>query len=469
MAPLAVAKRILQRIQAEKGHQFAEHLILPYGVLSLKAAGGKSSETSIGVAISPHCVLDCGKIARPPYNVLPACMAERNLDALLQSGKPVWKDVRKKIKGFLASVASDDSSVVEHDDSDGIFLAGSDIDQLHLPCTVGDYTDFFTSPQHACRGNWERLRPNWKSLPVGYHGRSSTVIAGGSWASFDKGSAAEADVVATRAQIHRPTGQYIDADGRLVFAPSRRLDYEVEVGCILGGAENPVGSAVNSFAEAEARIFGFVILNDLSARDIQYWEMAPLGPFLGKSFGSIVSPWIVPKEAMDEQCRRSPRNLSARYPEELKKSLELDESGRSSLVPEYLQVPSEEFDYEYDAPIEVGVRLDSSFYSIAKTNLSAMHWTWEQLVLHHASNGCNLRPGDLLGSGTLSVISSDPGNYGCLQESTYEGNKRRRLKASDDRTIDRMYLEDGDTCVMRGNMFGECAVEILKARSKTLQ
>eukprot|EP00927_Polykrikos_kofoidii_P056212 TRINITY_DN50373_c0_g1_i1.p1 TRINITY_DN50373_c0_g1~~TRINITY_DN50373_c0_g1_i1.p1 ORF type:complete len:481 (-),score=36.07 TRINITY_DN50373_c0_g1_i1:112-1554(-) len=469
--------RLLQYARSSSPEVYVKQQILPYGVFS-----SRSSSPRIGVALEPDLILDCHELANA--SILPSCMAARSLDEFLTAGRPVWTDVRQKIREFLGTILQEDDS----NPNRTCLIHQNDVD-THLPCRVGDFTDFFTCAQHACRGNWDRLRPNWSSLPVAYHGRASSVVAGGRWSSSSSSSTGAAE-------IRRPNGQFPleDENGSyyLSFGPSRKLDYEVEVGCIIGGPENPLGTPITSFEEAENRIFGFALLNDLSARDIQYWEMAPLGPFLGKSLGSVISPWIVPKDAMDEIYRRprkpqfekgfppSESDFDESYPARLRRNMfEADGKDASSsepTIPKYLRITDARYNYEYDVPIDVGVRLDAEFFPIARTNLTAMHWNWEQMIIHHTCNGCNLRPGDLLGSGTLSLhdedvsLGKDPRRYGCLQESTFEGRAALQLEGeSKSKTIHRLYLEDGDECVIRSNnIFGECNVKIREAPNRFL-
>ena len=272
--------------------------------------------------------------------------------------------------------------------------------RLLLPCPIGDYTDFYASLHHATNvGGMFRpdspLLPNYKWLPVGYHGRASSIVVSG-------------------APIKRPWGQTSDSpNGPPSYGPSRRLDYELEVGAFLGPG-NPLGQPI-PIAEASDQIVGVCLLNDWSARDIQTWEYQPLGPFLAKSFATSISPWVVTAEAL-EPFRRSPE--------------------QRTLLP-HLRSPTGD---AYEISLEVWL----NGFRISHTNFANMYWTFSQMVAHHTSNGCNLRPGDLIGSGTVSGPLKE--NRGCLLELTWKGTEPLRLPNGDVRR----FLEDGDEVVLKG-------------------
>jgi fumarylacetoacetase len=283
--------------------------------------------------------------------------------------------------------------------------------ELLLPCQIGDYTDFYASIHHATNvGSMFRpdnpLLPNYKWLPVGYHGRASSIVPSGT-------------------PVRRPAGQTVEHPaGPPVFAPSRRLDYELELGAFLGPG-NRQGEPIPA-AEAGDHLFGVCLLNDWSARDIQTWEYQPLGPFLSKSFATSISPWVVTMEAL-EPFRRAPEPRSESDPKPL---------------PHLQTTP----DAALAITLEVWLRSArmAEPMRVSRSNFAAMYWTLEQMVAHHASNGCPLRPGDLIGSGTVS--GPDKENRGCLLEMTWRGTEPLELPTGEVRR----FLEDGDEVILRG-------------------
>jgi fumarylacetoacetase len=310
--------------------------------------------------------------------------------------------------------------------------------QMFLPVTIGDYTDFYASIYHATNvGKLFRpdnpLLPNYKYVPIGYHGRASSVVLSGT-------------------PVRRPNGQRKDPGAESpVFGPSQALDYELEAGFFVGrgssaGKPVPIG-------EAQSHIFGMCLVNDWSARDIQAWESQPLGPFLSKSFATTISPWVVTMEAL------APFRVPAFT----------RPSGDPQPLP-YLDSPWESAHGGIDLTLEVwlsSARMRAAGLSpvrICRSNLSHLYWTLGQLLTHHASNGCNLRTGDLLASGTVS--GPDDGQQGCLLETTRRGAAPIELPGSGTRK----FLEDGDEVVIRGYCdkdgfarigFGECRSLVL--------
>jgi len=303
--------------------------------------------------------------------------------------------------------------------------AQSDVDLL-LPVHVGDYTDFYASVHHATNvGSMFRpdnpLLPNYKWVPIGYHGRASSIVLDGT-------------------PVMRPSGQTKAPDAETPsFGPSRSMDYEVEVAFVVGGV-NPLGTPVTA-DEAASRIFGVLLLNDWSARDLQAWEYQPLGPFLAKNFASTVSPWIVTTDAL--------RPFRAPMPSR--------PTGDPSPLP-YLQVPDDAtWAITMQATLRTGAmreRGDAPFV-VSEVNLAeALYWSPAQLVTHHGSNGCNLIAGDLLGSGTIS--GPLPESRGCLLERTWRGAEPLSLPDG----TQRRFLEDEDEVVLSGRCAGEGAVAI---------
>ena len=352
-----------------------------------------------GSAIGPdgrrHAVVRVGDSALSLTTAAPGelapLFADGTLDPLLAAGRPTWTQVRDAIPGLL----------------DGAELMPIADLQLELPFTVADYVDFYASEHHASnvgrlfRPNEEPLKPNWKHLPVGYHGRAGTVVASGT-------------------PIRRPSGQTRGADGAVTFGPSRRLDIEAELGFVVGTGSH-LGEAVRlgDFAE---HVFGVCLLNDWSARDVQAWEYVPLGPFLGKSFATSVSPWITPLDAL----------AAARVPA----------PPRDVAVLPYLD------DTAHPWALDVAVEVWLNGHLVSRPPFASMYWTGAQMLAHMTVNGASLRPGDLFASGTISGPAPD--ERGSLLELSWGGAEPLTL---DDGAI-RTFLQDGDEVVLRATAPG---------------
>ena len=304
------------------------------------------------------------------------------------------------------------------------------------PVAVNNYTDFYASIHHATNvGRLFRpdqpLLPNYKWVPIGYHGRASSIVVSGT-------------------EIRRPNGQTKPPGSDApAFGPSKQLDYELEVAAYIGTG-NCLGTPI-SIAEAEAHIFGFSLLNDWSARDIQSWEYQPLGPFLGKSFATSISPWVVPMEALEPFCV----------------SLQPREEGGPAPLP-YLAHNAGSFDIKLEVLLSTSRMREAALppAKLTGSNLRDLYWSFPQLVTHHTSNGCNLEVGDILASGTVS--GPNPGSQGCLLELTQRGASPLTLPNGEIRT----FLEDGDEIILRGFCerdgfphiaLGECRGTILPA------
>ncbi|TAE41251.1 MAG: fumarylacetoacetase [Runella slithyformis] len=282
--------------------------------------------------------------------------------------------------------------------------------ELHLPIRIGDYTDFYSSEQHAFnvgamfRDPANALLPNWKHLPVAYHGRASSIFVSGT-------------------NFHRPNGQINASDTTMpTFSATKRLDIELEMATVIG-KPNLIGNAIN-IDQAEDHVFGFMLFNDWSARDIQRWEYVPLGPFLAKNFFSSLSPWVIPIEVL----------APFRTPAETQN-------------PEVLPYLREENRQCFDVNLEVYIlpkELPQQEFLISKSNFKYLYWTVAQQIAHHTVNGCNLNVGDLLASGTIS--GKTPDSYGSLLELTWGGKNPIQLTEG----ISRTFLEDGDTIVIKG-------------------
>jgi fumarylacetoacetase len=366
---------------------------LPYGVFSTDDPDLRR----VGVRIGDH-VLDAGVAAEHAGMESGASWTQPSLNDFLSRGPHAWAAARR----WLVEVLSDPA----HRDAVEPHLLPLSAVTMHLPFEVADYVDFYASEQHATnvgrifRPDGQALTPNWKHLPIGYHGRAGTVVVSGT------------DVV-------RPTGQRkAPGDAAPVFGPSVRLDIEAELGFVVGGA-TPIGTRVG-VDEADDHLFGVVLLNDWSARDIQAWEYVPLGPFLGKSFCTSVSAWVLPMEALHDARVALP----GQDPEPLP----------------YLRGADDAATYGLDVHCEV--RLNGTL--ISTPDYAGMYWSPTQMLAHLSVNGASLRDGDLFGSGTIS--GSDAGTRGSLLELTWNGQEPLRLADGSSRS----FLQDGDTVTITG-------------------
>lgn len=331
------------------------------------------------------------------------------LNPLMAAGRPGVRALRERLSTLLRH-----DNAVLRDDNDLREEALVAVDQvvMQLPVAVGDYTDFYSSRQHAynvgCmfRDPANALLPNWLHLPVGYHGRASSIVVSGT-------------------PIRRPMGQYRSApDAPPAFGPTRQLDMELEVAFITFNG-NALGERIGT-DRSEDHILGLVLFNDWSARDIQAWEYVPLGPFLGKNFGSSMSPWVVLLDALEPFRTASP-----------------DQD--PPVLPYLRQQGPHHFDIALEAAIATA---DGRETVICRTNFSNQYWSMAQQLAHHTVNGCNVRCGDVMASGTIS--GGSPESFGSLLELTWKGT--RPLTLHDGTT--RKFLEDGDTLVMRGHAGG---------------
>lgn len=392
---------------------------LPYGV------GVIDGEPRVVSAIGSK-VVDLYELHRLGYfneiSISEGHLRNRFLNPLIQLGKSTTTEIRSRLSEILR-----EGSRAEHQASE--FLYDMSEVQMLLPVEIGDYTDFYSSREHATnvgtmfRGKDNALMPNWLHLPVGYHGRASSVVVSGT-------------------NLHRPIGQVKKPDENPVLAASNKLDFELEVGFIIGKG-NPLGDRI-AVTEAEDYIFGLCMFNDWSARDIQVWEYVPLGPFLGKSFGSTMSPWIVTMDALEPFRCESPQQ----DPEVLDY---LKTDGRGS--------------FDINLVVEMS-SADSEPTTICKSNYKYMYWTMAQQLAHHSINGCNFEVGDLCASGTISGPTED--SYGSLLELTWNGKNELELKDGTKRT----FIQDGDTINMKGYAekdgvrigFGDCKGTVLPAK-----
>jgi len=329
------------------------------------------------------------------------------LNDFIALGKATHQTVQQRLNELLQNEASAFADV-----HDQVFIHESRA-KMHLPVRIGDYTDFYAGIHHAenvgrmFRPQSDPLLPNYRQMPVAYHGRSSSVVVSGT-------------------PVRRPNGQFIKAD-TLTFGPSQALDFELELGLIIGKTSK-LGEPV-SVEEAEEYIFGIVLFNDWSARDIQRWEYQPLGPFLGKNFASSLSAWIVPFDQLEPFRVTGPVQEPTPLP--------------------YLQnnQTATHFDIDLEVWLQPGGsdENDGPAIRICRTNTRYLYWSFAQMIAHHTVGGCNLNVGDVLATGTIS--GPEPGSYGSLLELSWNGTRPLHLSQSTART----FLADGDTVTFRGN------------------
>ena len=349
------------------------------------------------------------------------------LNDFIDDGRKTWRLVRNRIADIF-----DIKNPKLKDQSKHIVEILFDVDEIEMlmPVAIGDFTDFYSSKEHATnvgtmfRDAKNALLPNWLHLPAGYHGRSSSIVISGK-------------------KIRRPYGQSFPKGSKHpVFGPSKLVDFELEMGFITTVA-NKLGKQI-PIEETEDYIFGMVLLNDWSARDIQAWESAPLGPFLAKNFATTISPWIVTMDALQPYRVESPKQDPKPFP--------------------YLQL---EGNNSYDIHLQAAIKPKNEVETVVtNTNFKYMYWTIYQQLTHHAVNGCNISNGDLYGSGTIS--GSTEGSYGSMLELTWKGTKPIKMNDGSERK----FINDRDTVILRGYCkkdkvrigFGECKGKLRKAK-----
>lgn len=343
------------------------------------------------------------------------------LNSFIEQGKKITVAVRERMIEFFGSNPKDNSSE---------FLFPAEKVTMRLPIHVTDYTDFYSSREHATnvgtmfRDPNNALLPNWLHMPVGYHGRASSIVVSGT-------------------DIRRPKGQQKPVDQSPLFGPSKLLDFELEMGFVVGKATD-LGDSVST-AEAEDHIFGLALFNDWSARDIQSWEYVPLGPFLGKNFASTLSPWIVTLEALEPFRIKSPEQ----DPEVL----------------DYLKYEGKR-NYDIDLFVDIVTAGDNEVNTVSSSNFQYMYWNMCQQLAHQTVNGCNINVGDLYASGTIS--GHEPSSYGSMLELSWRGSKPLKMKNG----TERKFIQDGDNVRLRGRCtkgdvslgFGICEGKVLPAK-----
>ncbi len=384
---------------------------LPYGVFRPPAGGTPRVGVAIGDLVLDLAVLEASGHFNAPALAGRQVFDQPSLNTFLALGRPAWREARARISRLLRAnepVLRDNLPLRRQ------VLLPRDKVELLLPVAIGDYTDFYSSREHATnvgamfRGRENALMPNWLHLPVAYHGRASSVVVSGT-------------------DVHRPLGQTKQDDAPAPsFGPSRWVDFELEMGFFIGPG-NVLGEPIPIDRAAE-HIFGLALVNDWSARDIQKWEYQPLGPFLAKNFATFISPWIVTLDALEPFCVAGPLQDPQPLP--------------------YLQSQGES---AYDIHLEVTLQGEAmpTPHRVCASNFKYLYWNICQQVAHHTSNGCNLRPGDLLASGTIS--GPEETSRGSLLELTWQGQQPLRFPNGEQRTS----LQDGDRVTMTGWCQGE--------------
>jgi fumarylacetoacetase len=408
---------------------------LPYGVFTAESTGGiPHIGVAIGLLILDLYVLaDAGLFQNTEFLQGGAVFKEPALNAFMGLGQLAWREARALITDLLNLDGANQTLQTDKALQARALVAQSSA-SMQVPSRIGDYTDFYASRNHAYnvgvmfRGKDNALQPNWTWLPVGYHGRASSIVPSGT-------------------ALKRPCGQLTGADNAppAVHGESKTLDYELELGFFVGTG-NALGEPI-AIEDAFDKIFGVVLLNDWSARDIQKWEYVPLGPFGAKNFGSTISPWVVTMDALAPFLIENQPQDPAPLPY-------LAETGKRAL----------------DIALTVSIRPEGAAEETVLTTSNSKHlyWTAGQMLAHHTVTGCNMQPGDLLGSGTIS--GTEEHEFGSLLELTWRGSKSLTLKTGETRK----FIQDGDTVTIRGAAqgdgykigFGDCGGKILPSHLK---
>ncbi len=397
---------------------------LPFGIYSDNTVKNHACSAIGNYAIDLYELANRGFFSK--LNIDKAVFDKTYLNDFIELGKDMTRALRDRLSELLDSSnqeLQDNKEAFNH-----IFKLQSNI-QLLLPVKVGDYTDFYSSIDHATnigtmiRDPKNALMPNWKYIPVGYHGRASSITVSGT-------------------NFHRPKGQMKPADAEFpTFGPCKLLDFELETAYIIGKSTK-LGETIST-EKADDYIFGMVLFNDWSARDIQTWEYVPLGPFLSKNFASTISPWIVTLDALEPYRAEG-------YIQDPKVFPYLEYKGNKNV----------------DIKLEVSIHPENSTETvICNSNYKYMYWTMEQQLAHHTVNGCNVNVGDMMGSGTIS--GPDSKEYGSMMELSWKGTKPIKLNDGNERK----FINDNDTVILRGYCkndkvrigFGECKAKLLPA------
>ncbi len=376
---------------------------LPFGIFSTSAV-----EKRIGVALGKH-VIDLAALSQLGYladlNIDHSVFLNENLNLLIDLGKSKTRELRNRISDLFEANNTELKNNQEH--VNAVLLSVKDV-ELHMPVKVGDYTDFYSSKEHATnvgtlfRDPKNALLPNWLHIPVGYHGRASSIVVSGT-------------------PIHRPKGQQRPNDDEPpVFGPCKLLDFELEMAFVTYPGKQ-MGQSIST-QEAEDYIFGMCLFNDWSARDIQKWEYVPLGPFLAKNFASSISPWIVTLDALQPYKVEGPQQDPEPLP--------------------YLQFEGAK---SYDIHLQVGIEPENAEETtVCQSNFKHLYWNMAQQLAHHTVNGCNINGGDMMASGTISGPTKD--SFGSMLELTWRGTNPIQLTDG----TERKFIQDGDSVIMRG-------------------
>ncbi len=413
-------------LNVDKGSDFPIQNI-PFGVFLTR-----DDIITIGTRIGDYAI-DLGALHQLGYfSEIPLTddiFLQDSLNDFIADGRKTWRLVRNRIAEVFDTTNGELRDNAEHKDK--IIFRMEEV-EMQLPVEIGDYTDFYASKEHATnvgtlfRGADNALMPNWLHVPIGYHGRSSSIVPSGT-------------------PIRRPIGQSRPPEGETTpgFGPSKLLDFELEMAFITADG-NKMGKSIK-IEEAEEYIFGIVLFNDWSARDIQAWEYQPLGPFLGKNFASTISPWIITLDALEPFRVTNPKQEPTPLP--------------------YLQLEGKN---SFDINLQVGIKPKGSEETVvANSNFKYMYWTMAQQLAHHTVNGCNVRAGDMMGSGTIS--GPTPDSYGSMLELTWRGANPLKMKDG----TERKFINDKDTVIMRAYSqnenvrigFGECIGKIKPSKS----
>ena len=406
-------------IEVAEGHDFPIQN-LPFGIISINGSTPRPA-----VAIGDYAVDLKELAAAGMLNGLGFEMSDfdsSSLNLIINRGKKLCSALRNRVSELLRS---NNSELRDSASRESCIVSMTDV-QMHMPVEVGDYTDCYSSEDHArnvgkmFRDPDNALLPNWKHMPVAYHGRASSIVVSGT-------------------PIRRPHGQLKPADDQPpVYGPSRLLDFELEMAFVTHPGK-PMGESIST-EEADDYIFGMVIFNDWSARDIQKWEYVPLGPFLGKNFASSISPWVVTLDALEPYRVPGPVQDPKVLP--------------------YLEYNGDAH-YDLDLEVEI-VPANGQGKVVCQSNFKYMYWNMRQQLAHHTVNGCNIRGGDMIASGTIS--GPDEGSFGSMLEISWRGTKPVQMPDG----TERKFIADGDTVVMRASKgkigFGEVSAELLPAK-----
>ncbi|MBE0647413.1 MAG: fumarylacetoacetase [Bacteroidales bacterium] len=398
---------------------------IPFGIILTKDLSPRAASRIGDTVIDLYSLAALGYFH--DFHIEPDVFLSSSLNNFISLGKPTWRAVRNRLSELFEARNSFLRDRVK--DHSTILVDIQDVEML-LPVKVGDYTDFYSSIEHATnvgimfRDPANALLPNWKHIPVGYHGRSSSIVVSGT-------------------PVHRPKGQTKADDAELPeFGPSKQVDFELEM-AFIAGKSTSLGESV-PVRDAEEYIFGLVLFNDLSARDIQKWEYVPLGPFLGKNFGSVASPWVVTLDALEPFRVQGPKQEPAVLP--------------------YLQTSGER---NLNIQLDVLIRPEGGAeHLVSHSNFKFMYWNMAQQLAHQTVNGCNINVGDMYASGTIS--GPTPDSFGSMMEIAWKGTKPVGMPDGSERK----FIHDNDTVIMRGYAereglrigFGEVTTRILPAK-----